>query len=40
MTRVKDFYWKTPKLCDETHKDSVKLPETELDKPCRGCGLG
>lgn len=31
MTRVKDFYWKIPKLCDETHPNSVKLPEPELN---------
>jgi hypothetical protein len=31
MTRVKDFYWKTPKLCDEKNVNSVKLPETEQD---------
>ena len=40
MTRVKDFYWKSPKLCNEKHPNSAKLPKTELDQPCRGCGLG
>ena len=38
-TRVKEFNWKPPRICDEKHEDSVALPAPEPIH-CKGCGPG
>lgn len=37
--RVKRYDWKLPKICSDSHYDSVKLPPDEK-VDCRGCGRG
>ena len=40
QTRNKHYQWKNPVVCDVEHHESVYLPGSFNNLPCRGCSKG